>query len=74
MQRIAAQLANAKVGCFAHREENTCGATTNKDRKGCKFYKTKAQLAAEQKKTEKRISDMFKVPYKEFISIKGLVN
>lgn len=73
MQRIAAQLANAKVSCFAYREDNTCSATTKKDCKHCKFYKTKFQIESEQKKTEKRISDMFKVPYKEFISIKGLV-
>ncbi|MCM1286643.1 MAG: hypothetical protein NC227_10865 [Bacteroides sp.] len=67
------QLLNAKVSCFAHREDNTCSATTNKNCKKCKFYKTKSEFASEQKRTEKRISDIFKVPYKEFISIKGLV-
>lgn len=73
MERKAMQLENAKTGCFAHREDGTCGATTNKNCKKCKFYKTIAQLVSERKKTEKRISDMFKIPYKEFVSIKGLV-
>ncbi|MCM1286289.1 MAG: hypothetical protein NC213_08035 [Acetobacter sp.] len=67
------QLLNAKVSCFAYREDNTCSATTNKNCKKCKFYKTKSEFASEQKKTEKRISDMFKVPYKEFLYIRGLV-
>ena len=73
MARKAVLLKHAKTGCFAYRDEGTCGATTKHSCKKCKFYKTKSQFASEQKKTEKRISNMFKVPYKEFVSIKGLV-
>ncbi len=64
-------LKNAKAQCFAYRYDGACGATTNRSCLGCKFFKTEKQLKSEQDRTEKRVSELYGIPYKLFMHEKG---
>lgn len=48
-------LKHAKKQCFAY-TENGCAALQAYNCKGCKFFKTKTQLAKEEKRTEERLA------------------
>lgn len=71
MSKIAVDLKNKRITCFAYSDKG-CRATTNKDCKECPFYKTKKQLQNEQIKSEERIRKIYGISYKEHLEMKGL--